>query len=276
MARIASFLIASACATAALMSISSQSLAGEVTLCGGAEGGGYDTIMRRIGNELEKRGHKVNIRNLGGSEDILNEINNGSCDYGPAQKDIHFKMKSKMTGTLPVSLLYEEVMLLVCTKNSGYDELSDIKEGDIILTDVIGSGSALTWETMVQIENEVGNKSPWSRARVDNTTPLSSASGKMSLGDVKCAFGVNKLSKDNWAGTLEKQGHVVSWIYDKHLDDLEYNGSPLYNSVRIPRGVYKTKFDTYTVPAVLFQSMKFNDKTISALVERMANSVAAN
>lgn len=258
-----------------LLSVSSVSYAEDVVLCSGKPGGGYDSLMKEIGNELSRQGHSVQILNLNGSEDIINHLNAGKCHYGPAQKDIHyrkFKQDSSVTSSVvPRSPLYTEALTLVCSKNSRYDELSDIREGDTVIVDTIGSGSALTWETLVAIEKEFGNGSSWSKA-IPEYTPLDEAAGALELGVAKCAFGVGKVPI-NWASDIEKQGGRISWIYDKDINDLEYNGGPLYDYLYVKRGAYTSKFETYGISAILFRSNKLPKlNEVDAIVGRIAPS----
>jgi len=248
----------------------------EVTICSGRSGGGYDALMKSIGAEIEKKGHTVTLINLAGSEDILNNLAAGKCSFGPAQKDIYYGMNKKdasLSSTVGVTApLYNEVMTLMCSKSSNYDELEDIQEGDQIIVGEIGSGSALTWENIVAIEKEYGGSDDWSKA-TPIFEPLDEAAGQLQLGTAKCAFGVGKVPI-NWALAIEELGGYVGWIYDKDINDLEFNGASLYEAVRVPYGAYTSKFDTYVVPAILFKSNKLKaDPEIESLIKRVAPSL---
>lgn len=250
--------------------------AAEVTLCAGRQGGGYDGIMRSVGAELERKGHTVTVLNLAGSEDILDNLNGGKCSFGPAQGDIFYKKNKESPGSLakvvPVDVLYNEAMQLVCSEASGYDELDDIQAGDAVIVDVIGSGSSLSWENMVAIEKEYGNGSYWAQA-TPTYSPLDEAGGAIALGQAKCAFGVGKVPID-WAKGLLERGGVLSEVYDKDINDLEFNGSSLYQTVNVDVEDYGDDFDTYKVPAILFKSGKI-DPDVEKLVKRVAPSFGA-
>ncbi len=263
-------------ASAALLSLASVAHAGDITLCAGRAGGGYDGLMQTIGAELSKKGENVTILNLGGSEDILNALADGKCSYGPAQKDVSYLLTKQNPALAvkdtPITVLYNEAMTLVCSKASGYDELSDIQEGDTIIVDAIGSGSALTWETMVGIEKEFGSGDSWSKATPEYT-PLDEAGAALGLGTAKCAFGVGKAPID-WATDIEKLGGVVSEVYDRQLNDLLYNGIPLYEPTKMPTDAYKTAWSTYKVPAVLFRAGTVAPE-VDRLVKRLAPALGA-
>lgn len=248
----------------------------DVVLCAGAQGRNYDSVMKSIAGELNNQGIPSTILNLGGSEDILNALDQGKCSYGPAQKDVHYNLTKKNAGlsatVQPVSLLYNEAMTMFCSSDSDIDELSDIDEGTKIIVDKIGSGSALTWDTMVNVETEFGSGSSWIKAQVEYT-PLDESVAALSLGNADCAFGVGAVPS-NWAKGLEEAGNTLSWVYDKDLNDLTVGKSSLYPSVRIPRGAYSYKFDTYVVPAILFRSTKVPvDQKVDQIVKRLAPSV---
>lgn len=256
--------------------LSSSAWAGDVTLCSGRAGGGYDGIVQGIANELTKRDHHVTVINMGGSEDILNALESGKCAYGPAQKDIYYLKAKNNAGftsaVAPAATMYNEAMNLVCSADSDIDELSDLEAGDTVIVDVIGSGSALTWENMVAIEKEFGNGSSWASATAVYT-PLDEAAAAIGVGSAKCAFGVSGVPA-SWAKEMETEGQTIAWVYDKDINDLEYAGGPLYPPVRVAAGPYTYKFDTYKVGAILFRGSKTKvDADIDKLVKRLAPSL---
>lgn len=273
-----SLYLALAAASLAATAFFSPAHAEDVTLCAGAKGRNYDSVMLAVGFELIKRSHTVEILNLGGSEDILNALKDGRCSYGPAQKDIFYSMSKQnmsLTNTVSASkLLYNEAMTMFCSSDSGIDELSDIDETTTIIIDEIGTGSALTWSTMVKIETEYGRKDDWINAQT-KYYPLRKAQAAIALGEADCAFGVGAVPT-SWGTELNEGGATVVWVYDKDLNDLMLGKSPLYTPVRVARGAYNTKFDTYAIPAVLFQSQQVPLSTeVSTIIERAAASAGA-
>lgn len=233
--------------------------ADEVTFCAGKEGGGYDSVMKAIGAELQKSGDTVIVKNLDGSEAILNSLVDGGCQYGPAQKDISYllgKNNPALSSSVQASaLLYNEVMTLVCSKESEIDELEDMTKDTTVIVDTFGSGSALTWENLVNIEKEYGNGSSWAEATAVYSG-LSEAEAAISVGEAQCAFGVSKLPAA-WAKQMESDGFTIAYIEDKDINDLEYpKGASLYEAYWVPAGPYSQKFWTYKIPAVLFKSGK--------------------
>jgi TRAP-type uncharacterized transport system substrate-binding protein len=240
-------------------------------------GGNYERVMAAIGAEIEKKGSTVNYITTEGSEDTLNSLASGKCDYGISQNDVHYLLSKRdvaLKSTVKAaSLLYTEVMTLVCSKESGIDELSDITEKNTIIVDSLGSGSALTWENLVAIEKEFGGEDPWSKATPAYTS-LSEAEAAISVGEAQCAFGVSGLPA-SWATTMANNGMTIGWIEDKDINDLEFpEGSSLYDYTRVAASTYGSKFDTYKIKAVLFQSTKKKtDPEIDKLVKRVAPSI---
>lgn len=251
-----------------------------ITLCAGTAGRNYDAVMRKIGNELENRGVQVTIRNLNGSEDILNALDRGECAYGPAQKDIHWSIarnnKSFDANVRGVDVLYHEAITMMCSKDSGIDELDEVNGTTTVITDTIGSGSALTWDNIVQIEKDYGRSNSWIEAQIVNR-PLSEAAAAFALGEADCAFGVGAVPS-NWATELNHDsGAWPVYVYDKDINDLVVGKGSLYPSKRIPQGSYTTKFDTYLIPAVLFRSNKVKvAQDIDSVVKRMARTAGRN
>ena len=265
-------------ASAALMAFAGPAMATDITLCAGAPGRNYDSVMQSVAIQLNKRGHHAIVKNLGGSEDILRELDAGTCDYGPAQKDVHYKL-SKESATFastvsPLVLMYNEAMQMFCSEDSGIDELEEIDETTTVIIDSIGSGSALSWQTMKDVENEYGNKSSWINAKTIYE-PLDEAGAIIALGEADCAFGVGAVPAAGWGSELNEGGLTPVYIYDKDLNDLIVGKSPLYQSVRIPQGSYSSKFDTYPIPAIVFKSEKgHGTKEIDKFIRTFTPSVS--
>lgn len=262
----------------ALATLATQAAAVEVTLCSGRSGGGYDAVMKGIAAELQKRGAVVKINNLPGSEDILRSLEAGTCEYGPAQKDVHYllsKSDSSLTSVVsPVEVLYKEAMTLVCSASSRYDELSDLVAGDVVIVGEIGSGSALTWESLISVEKEFGNGSDWINATPEYSE-LAEASASLALGSAKCAFGVGAIPSA-WALHSVQQGNTISWVEDKDINDLEYAGGPLYPAGSVSSEPYGAKFNTHYVPAILFRSTKAEaNAEVLKVVRRVAPGLGA-
>lgn len=239
-------------------------------------GGNYERVMTAIGSEIEQSGQQVSYVETQGSEDTLKRLSAGTCQYGIAQNDTHYLMSKNdvsMKSTVkPTSLLYTEVMTLVCSRESGIDELSDITEKNSIVVDTFGSGSALTWENIVQIEKDFGGEDSWSKATPVYSS-LSEAEASISVGEAQCAFGVSGVPA-SWASTMVNNGMTLSWIEDKDINDLEFpEGTSLYDSTRVAAGTYPSKFDTYKIKAVLFQSAKTPSDNTNRLIKRVAPSV---
>jgi len=264
-------------AAAAMTMISvGSATAADAVLCAGVEGGGYDKLMKRVAVEVNKKGHNVTVLNTEGSEDILNNLTQGKCAYGPAQNDIQWllgKSDGAIAGLEGPVILYTETPQLVCSRQSGYDELSDLQEGDQVLVGGIGSGSALTWQTMVEIEKEFGRTNSWSKAKPVNGD-LSNAGSALTRNQVKCAFGVGSLPI-NWvteAVTDRRFQHTIAYIYDKDINDLVVNGVSLYEPAAVKKTVYGAYFETYAIPAVLFRGTAPIDNALGKLIERVAGS----
>ena len=237
-------------------------------------GGNYEQVMEAIGIELMNQGHQVTMLKTSGSEDTLNGLSTGKCNFGISQNDVHYLLSKKnlslKSAVKPASVLYTEVMTLMCSPESGIDELSDITAKNSVIVDNLGSGSALTWDNLVQIEKEFGGEDSWSKATPVYSS-LSEAEAAISVGEAQCAFGVAGVPA-TWANTMAKNGFTVSWLEDKDINDLEFpEGTSLYDATRVPSGGYGAKFDTYKIKAVLFQS---NKTPVNPEVERIVKRIA--
>lgn len=124
-----------------------------------------------------------------------------------------------------------EAALILFPPHAKHDQLSDLSAQSAVLVDTIGSGTDLFWHTIVRIEQgEDGSKDDWSNARVVND-PLELANVSAEMGEIDAVILVRKVDSPDVKNLLG-QGWSLGELWDRDIDDLEFNGLPLYQSVK--------------------------------------------
>lgn len=216
----------------ALTAITGPALAGTIEIATGAEGGGYHGASRSISQRLTQRGYEVNITNYNGSDEITLAMCSGEANLGIAQIDAVDARALENCSLRPVGSYGTEVAVILFPPKSGLDELDDMTSEHKLLVDNVGSGTDLFWHTIKRIETgDNGNNSDWSQVVAVND-PVSMAITLAEFGDIDAVMMVRKPdSKD--IHNLLNRGWTLGELYDKDIDDYEFNGDPLYESQKI-------------------------------------------
>lgn len=220
-------------ALVALAIIPLSAMAEEITFYTGGKGGGYDKASHDIAARLAQRGHTVTIENRNGSDDItLQACGDDDAAMWIAQKDALYIREMTSGCILPEVAIYgTEYAMLFFPPDSRLNELSDLGESHSILVDKIGSGSELSLRTMINIEKEHGRSDAWTKVGIE-TSPYTRASSMASRGTVDAVFLVRTLASDDITRLL-RAGWTLGELYDKDINDLKWNGNPLYNAEKV-------------------------------------------
>lgn len=213
--------------------ISTAAAAETVTFYTGGEGGGYDAASRNIAERLEQRSHTVEIENRNGADDItLQACGADKPAMWIAQKDALYQREMLDGCFLPELAIYgTEYAMIFFPPDSRIDELDELDANSTILVDRIGSGSELTWKTMVSIEQQHGRSNDWSEATLDYSS-YGRAPSMASRGTIQAVFMVRTL-QSNDVTRLLTAGFELGYLYDKDINDLEWNGQPLYEAEKV-------------------------------------------
>lgn len=203
-----------------------------LTIATGKPGGGYDQRARQIGQRLEQRGIVPAIINLQGSDEISLAVCSGRADLGLSQIDAIYARSLEGCQMKAVASYGSEVALLLFPPRSPHDELSDLGPGSAVLVDTIGSGSDLFWRSIVKIETgETGDSDGWASARAVND-PIELANAAAGMGEIHAVLLVRKADSAD-VQSLLGQGWTVGELWDRDINDLEFNGGKLYLSEKL-------------------------------------------
>ena len=203
----------------------------DVTIATGKSGGGYDKASQILSQRAKQRGIENNVVNYNGSDEISLALCQGKAQVGYMQIDA-FYQRAKDGCTLKAIANYgtEQAFILFPPK-SKYDELGDLSEKDTVLVDTVGSGSELFARTIQKIEKDEGNGSKWANFSM-NTDGLDIAPAAGEMGDVQAVIMVRKPNSPDMVRLLDL-GWSLGELWDKNIDDLSFNGNPLYSSQKV-------------------------------------------
>lgn len=224
----------------------------EVTIFTGQVGGGYDAKAQEISQRLAQRGIETEIDNRVGSDDITLQSCQTDESIWIAQIDALYNREMKDGCFLPVLADYgtENAMLLFApgSKNS---KLKHLGAADTVFIDKVGSGSELTWRTMVAIEKEQGKGDDWSEASVENGD-IRRVTALANRGQLQAVFLVRKTNSVDVSRLIE-QGWTLGEMYDRQIDDVQYGTKPLYEGadIVVQANGRSHKAYSYAVPAFI-------------------------
>lgn len=203
-----------------------------IDIATGKAGGGYDRRARQIEQRLEQRGVISTVINLNGSDEISLALCGGRANLGIMQIDAIYARSLEGCQMKAVGSYGAEAALLLFPPRSPHDELSDLGPGSAVMVDTIGSGTDLWWRTAVRIElGDDGSNDEWANARVVND-PLELANTSAEMGEIDAVVLVRKPDSADVQNLLG-QGWTLGELWDRDINDLEFNGAPLYRSEKL-------------------------------------------
>lgn len=218
-------------ATIASLLFAGAASADPLTVATGKSGGGYDKAAQTLSQRIAQRGIENTVVNMNGSDEISLSLCRNSAQVGYMQIDAFYARSKDGCSLKAVANYGTEQAYLLFPPKSKYDELSDLSEKDTVLVDTVGSGSELFFRTIQRIEKEEGRGDAWSKVSL-NTDGLDIAPAAGEMGDVQAVVMVRKPNSPDMARLLDL-GWTLGELWDKNIDDLSFNGQPLYASQKI-------------------------------------------
>jgi hypothetical protein len=242
----------------------------DLTIATGKAGGGYDAAARTLEQRIKQRGTDAVVLNMNGSDEISLALCSGRAEIGFMQIDAIYARALEGCVLQPSGIYGVEKAFLLLPPKSKMDELSDLSEATRVLVDTVGSGSELFWRTIVRIENsDYGNKQAWSRAKMI-TEAAKTANTLADFGDIDAVLLVRKPESRDVTDLLDL-GWKLGELWDKDIDDLKFNGKPLYEGSKIimkTSNGAKAKNYVYDVRSYIVTT---NDRTVVDLVRASSN-----
>jgi len=235
-----------------------------MALCTGSSTGNYYRIGQLLKIEALKNGANVEIIETEGSMENVEKVNSGECHGAIIQADalIYYKsiLGDQYLNIITAGTLYREVAHLVCHKNSGIENVSDIENNffnmlfgppkPIILIGGKKSGSLVTMQTWALEDADYGD------------IQFSYKSGDEAIEDLiggkkaQCVFFVSGMNSP-FLQEMNDYGDKLKLVEvdDYDFNDFEYQELKVYQFVDIPENIYpnlhKGDSETVAVQAIL-------------------------
>lgn len=244
-----------------------------INIATGKAGGGYDRRAQQIEQRLEQRGIVATTRNLNGSDEISLAVCAGRADLGIMQIDAIYARSQEGCTVKPIAVYGVEYAVFLIPPRANISKLSHLTAADAVLVDTIGSGSDLFWRTIVRIETgEDGTGDEWAQARVIND-PLELAQAAAEMGDISAVVLVRKPDSPDITRLLDL-GWTLGEMWDRDIDDLQFNGAPLYASekVSVVWGNRKARAYAYQIRSLIAANTRIasGDRTTFAAITSAA------
>lgn len=261
---------------ASLMMVASPSFASEkaINIFTGVEGGGYDTFTQSLMKELDVA-FDISYTNLDGSSDIADAIcNNATPSFGPAQVDALYVNRDSCDFQIIGKYPLQEYAMILFPPNSDMDELSDLDENSKIAVDSKGSGTGLFVRNIMNIEKEHGRGNDWSNAEIVEVIPELLDVGA-EAGEFQAVIFVTSTNSKTVLGLIES-GWELGSLYDKDINDQQFNGRNLYEYEEVEfefPGLWNDlSADAYTVQTYIITSKQGHVKN-PKITQRIARAL---
>jgi uncharacterized protein len=233
--------------SAALITPSSAE-ARDINLCTGSTSGVYYSVGQMIGtyvgNDL-----KINVVETAGTFDNMDRMLSGQCDAMIGQPDgpVYLKRTKPSDAakiSAPIMKFHAEYLHVLCSKESGVEDLSELESNPEKYTVAIGapgSGAWLIWQNIIEQDDDYA-KIP-TKAESGITALASVASNETTCMIVPSGIpnGVVAEADANWGDQI-----VLVSADDKDFNDAEdVDGKALYKFVDLPTNKYTTTFGRY-------------------------------
>jgi len=221
----------------ATLAIGALASAQTMTLCTGSPGKTYHAVGQTLAELLPAMAGgdlKVEVLATGGSIDNLNKLMAGECDGAIVQGDAAVfytrQVNPDAAGKFRmVTPLYQELSLLLCSRDSDIDEIDDLldEEGASVAAGAMGSGSLATWLTFRSIKPE------YEQVKV---VPRNGAEGAMAVanGEASCVFEVIAPQSDFIQALNDNEAISDNLGFaevDDGFDGFEVDGREIYQRV---------------------------------------------
>lgn len=216
-----------------------------VTLCTGAKEGVYAAAGETIANFA---GSDITIQVVytdGTFGNMSRLLAPDGCDAMIGQPDgpVYLK-RTKPSDAARISRvmkLHREYLQVLCSKESGIDDLSDLKETDTVAIGPPGSGSWLIWQNFIEQDDFYAKIKTTTDAKLIALTSVASNETQCMVVPSGVPNGVVSEADANFGDSVE----FVS-ATDKDFNDAEdIDGKALYEFVKVPTKQYPVTFNRY-------------------------------
>lgn len=236
-----------------------------LTLCTGSKSGVYYGAGNFIAKTAKGIGLEVEVVTSKGSWENVKDVANGKCDAAIIQADAYAlfakRHSNKVNSIDRIGALHKEYAHLVCNKDSGVDDLSDLESGKYPLA--VGKAGSGAW---VMMQNIIQEDDGYKAVKLIDIGGIRAAAAVADGTETACLLSITGLGSSSIAKIDTRFGDRV--ILASTTGDGDFNdaqdpkGNALYEWDEIPAKTY---------PNALQNGMFSSVKTISQRALLIAN-----
>lgn len=258
-----------------------------IKLCTGKDGLPYSMAGKTLAKYLNNDKHRIEVVvDTGGSWGNVQKVLSGECNAMIAQPDALVELKRKNPSAandfVPVGQLHREYLHVLCSKESGVSDLSDLENNPeknkySVALGNQGSGAWLVWQNFVAEDADYG--------KVAIAPPMSTTQTltQISQGNITCGlFPAGLGNSDVRFADENVDGLNLVELNDKDFNDaVDHKGKPLYIWDKIPSQTYNKNFqrgwasgvDTISWNAtVYYKAGTLSDSGVEAFLKAVLSS----
>jgi len=209
-----------------------QETSDTLVIAGASATGGYFSKAQTAAERLSQRGHVAEAVTTNGSQEITLGICSGQFTAGYTQIDAMFARAKEGCALMPVATYGVEYAIMLVPGDSDIGQLSDLGSDNTVLINSEGSGANLFWNTIVSIEQgEEGSDDDWAKAQTEAES-FDMANTLAEFGSVDAVVVVASLNSPVFTNLVSVGWEAIE-LWDKDINDQEFNGESLYASEKI-------------------------------------------
>jgi TRAP transporter TAXI family solute receptor len=183
----------------------------------------------------------IEVKPTKGSLDNLDMILENGCDGAFVQSDallVYADRNAQAISAIERSgVLYQEHAHLLCNRNAGISDISDLTPNHKIAVGTVGSGSQVTWSAFV-----LTNKKRYGDVKIDTRDGMRALSAVSDGAQVQCMLSVASIGTSFMRNDAQGVGDrvVLAGTDDSGMNKVskDARGNSVYSYGQIPAGTY--------------------------------------
>ena len=265
----------------AMMVFGSSATASDVVITTGGKGGSYNTTGEKLAEMLRGFDHNVTVERSAGSVENINRVASGEATLGFTQLDAlawWMNRNPSPAGKSPVKVLgnlFPECVYIAVNRKGPIDDEDDLQSDEArIAVQKQGSGSAVTWEYMRELEPGYAEATMVFEGGMQTLARLAEEPD----GEVNAFMWVNNpnsLDQRYLQTVLGNDALELIDVDDKDLNDkYEPLGRAIYRFEEpdVAKGlIFDKEIETICMDAVIIATPGADDETLDDMADIMLN-----
>lgn len=265
----------------ALAFYGSAAVASDITITTGGKGGSYNTTGEKLAEMLRGFDHTVTVERSAGSVENINRVASGEATLGFTQLDAlawWMNRNPSPTGKSPVKVLgnlFSECVYIAVNRDGPIGDEDDLQsDKGKIAVQKQGSGSAVTWEYMRELEPGYGESTVVFEGGMQTLAQLA-AEPDGAINAFMWVSNPNSLDQRYLQTVLGNDALELIDVDDKDLNDkYEPLGRAIYRfeEPEVAKGlIFDQEIETICMDAVVIATPNADDETLDDMADIMLN-----